>query len=223
MRVDGLLGFDFLAGTIADFDLDHARVTLYDPAAVEPNQGPDSATMIVDLRTTKPRFPIALDGDIRRRPSPIPARRQARRPSQLALQARADRYDEDECLRPYRCLWRRGLRRCGIDPRRSELGSDQLNEPERAPRAPGADGRDGLGLRVLPLLRNATFHGTKSRRSSPLKRRKGGYQGPSVQLGERSLPARRREALFRTSRGREESMPEPDKLKAAVARSNRKS
>jgi len=64
VRVDGLLGFDFLAGTIADFDLDHARVTLYDPAAVEPNQGPDSATMIVDLRTTKPRFPVSLDGDI---------------------------------------------------------------------------------------------------------------------------------------------------------------
>ncbi len=111
VRVDGLLGFDFLAGTIADFDLDHARVTLYDPAAVEPNQGPDSATMIVDLRTTKPRFPIAtrrrhlIDGLPRYRRD---GKRDGHR--QSALQARADRYDEDECLRPYRCLGRRGRR-----------------------------------------------------------------------------------------------------------------
>jgi predicted aspartyl protease len=61
--VDGVLGFDFLAGTIADFDLDNSRLTLYDPATSAPNES-QGVVVVPDLRDRRPWIPVKLDGTV---------------------------------------------------------------------------------------------------------------------------------------------------------------
>ena len=62
-RIDGLLGFDFLAGAIADFDLDKGQLTLYDPTASAPNEG-QGVVVAPDLATNQPVIPVKLEGKV---------------------------------------------------------------------------------------------------------------------------------------------------------------
>jgi hypothetical protein len=49
-RIDGLFGFDFLAGAIVDLDFDNAQLSLYDPATTAPNDS-HGVVVIADLAT----------------------------------------------------------------------------------------------------------------------------------------------------------------------------
>jgi hypothetical protein len=60
---DGLLGFNFLAGAIVDVDMDQAKMTIYDPAAMQPNAD-NAIIMRVDLSNETPRTPVKLGGTI---------------------------------------------------------------------------------------------------------------------------------------------------------------
>jgi predicted aspartyl protease len=62
-RVDGVLGFDFLAATIADFDFDNSRLTLYNPATSAPNES-QGVVVVPDLSDGTPWIPVKLDGTI---------------------------------------------------------------------------------------------------------------------------------------------------------------
>lgn len=60
---DGLLGFDLLAGTIANLDLSNQQITLYDPTQMSVDKG-TGIVATVDLSTGQPRLPMKLNGHI---------------------------------------------------------------------------------------------------------------------------------------------------------------
>lgn len=59
--VDGLIGFDLLAGAIVELDLDGKQLRILDPAKVEPDQS-RGITVHADLSTNQIRVPMRLNG-----------------------------------------------------------------------------------------------------------------------------------------------------------------
>lgn len=61
VQIDGLIGYDFLAGAIVDVNLDRSQMTIYDPSN-HPQSMDSGLQAIVDLADQTPSLPMKLNG-----------------------------------------------------------------------------------------------------------------------------------------------------------------